>query len=640
MAIICRRLCALVLVLLVPVAIFPQLSFGANGENFDVIVVTATRIPTPVAQVASSISIVTADEIAARQYLTLPDVLKEAPGLNLVQTGGPGGQTSIFMRGTNSNHTKVLVDGIDVGDPSNLNGAFDFGHFPAADIARVEILRGPQSGLYGSDAIGGVINIVTKAGSGPAQFTISAEGGSFDTFNQTAGLSGSADGFHYSANIEHVHVGATPVTPLDLLAPGERRIDDYYDNLTGSTKLGWDISDHWDIGLVGRYTDSHLRLTGDNYLTAAPDTTQSHNNTQQYHGRLTVHGAAFDGALDQTFGVAYGHTKAYDTSPDYAESDTFGHRLKADWQGNIRLATDQTLVLGAEHQRDSISQPIEADTTINSGYAELQSKITSQFFSALSARYDTNSQFGDKVTYRVAPTYVIDATGTKIKASVGSGFKAPTLQELYVSYGPNSPANPNLKPESSLGYDVGIEQSLVENSVRVGITYFHNNIRNLISYFTNNITGIGMEINVGRSVTEGVESFLSYRPISSLVLRVDYTYTEALDETPFLIDFAPRELLRRPKQKFSARADWEPTSRWSINAALLYEGRWEDIGREDFTYLSAPGYTIVNLSTAYTLSDRWTVYGRVNNLLDRRYENPSGFLQPRVGAFAGIRAKF
>ena len=230
------------LILLAPVFCVAGLAKAEPTDLPDTIVVTATRIPTPEEQVASSITVVTADDIAARQLQTLPDVLKEVPGLNLVQTGGPGGQSSVFMRGTNSNHTKVLVDGIDVSDPSNPGGAFDFGQFLTQDIQKVEILRGPQSGLYGSDAVGGVINIITKSGSGPAQFNVGVEAGSFDTFNQTAALSGSLDQFHYSANVEHFHSGETPVTPLDLLAPGEQRIDDYYDILTTSTTLGFDVS--------------------------------------------------------------------------------------------------------------------------------------------------------------------------------------------------------------------------------------------------------------------------------------------------------------------------------------------------------------------------------------------------------------
>ncbi|HEY1314242.1 MAG TPA: TonB-dependent receptor, partial [Steroidobacteraceae bacterium] len=444
--------------LLLSVASIPLANIAASAADFeddpDTVVVTATRIPTPELEVASSISVVTADQIADRQIQTLPDLLKEVPGLNVVQAGGPGGQTSVFMRGTNSNHTKVLVDGIDVSDPSSPVGTFDFGQFLAQDIQKVEILRGPQSGLYGSDAIGGVINVITKSGSGPAQFNAAVEGGSFDTFNQTVGLSGSLERFHYAANIEHYHSGESPVTPLDLLAPGERRNDDYFDNLTGSTKLGFDVTDDFDLGLVARYTNSHLRITGeneDNFPVDFPDATQSENDTHQYYARATAHLKSFADALEQTLGVAYSNIKSFETGPDGPESDFFGARVKIDWQGVIRLAADEKLVLGAEHQRDEMTVPISASTTIDSGYAELQSSFADSLFNTISVRYDDNDRFGGKVTYRVAPAYVIPDTGTKFKASVGTGFKAPTLSQMFQNFPDfNFYANPDLKPESSV----------------------------------------------------------------------------------------------------------------------------------------------------------------------------------------------
>src|SRR6202789_1014690 len=223
--------------------VFGAATAAFADDNAETIVVTATRVPTPESQIASSITVITAGDIAAKALDTLPDVLAEGPGLNVVQTGGPGGQTAVFTEGMNSNDVKVLVDGIDVSDVSSPTDTFDFGQFLTPDIAKIEILRGPQSGLYGSDAIGGVINIITKSGEGPAQFTAGIEGGSFDTFNQTAGVSGSEDGFHYPANFEHFYSGATPVTPENILAPGEVRNDDRYDNVTASTKLGYDVTD-------------------------------------------------------------------------------------------------------------------------------------------------------------------------------------------------------------------------------------------------------------------------------------------------------------------------------------------------------------------------------------------------------------
>jgi vitamin B12 transporter len=607
----------------------------ALEDSPDTIVVTATRIPTPEVQVASSISVITADEIAERQIRTLPDLLRQVPGLNVVQSGGPGGQTSVFTRGTNSNHTKVLVDGIDVSDPSSPAGTFDFGPFLTQDIQKVEVLRGPQSGLYGSDAIGGVINIITKSGSGPAQISVSAEAGSFDTFNQAAGLSGSVDRFHYAATIEHLHSGATPVTPLDLLAPGERRIDDYADNLTGSTKLGFDVTDHFDIGLVARYTDSHLRLTGENedsFPFDFPDSAQSANDTRQYYARATGHLVSFDGGLEQTLGVAFSDIKSYETSPEFPESDFFGERVKFDWQGNVRLAADELLVLGAEHQRDEMTVPISASTTIDSGYAELQSSFGGAFFDTLSVRYDENDRFGGKVTYRVAPAFIIQETGTKLKASVGTGFKAPTLSQLFQSF-PDFFffANPNLKPESSLGYDLGFEQAVLHDTVRFGATLYRNDIKNLIADNAEFTT----DVNIGRAVTEGVESFVSYHPIQELTFRADYTYTQATDE------ILHQELVRRPKHRGSLNSDWRATSRLSLSATVLSVGSWID-GNRDFSVprLTAPGYTTVNIAASYDLTNHLSLTGRINNLFDRHYENPVGFLQPSLGAFAGIKARF
>jgi vitamin B12 transporter len=596
------------------------------------IVVTATRIPTPALQVASSVTVVSAEEIASRQIRTLPDLLREVPGLNVVQSGGPGGQTSVFMRGTNANHTKVLIDGIDVGDPSSSNAAFDFGQLLTQDIQKVEVLRGPQSGLYGSDAVGGVINVITTSGNGPAQFNAGVEAGSFDTFNQTAGVSGSADQFHYSASFQHFHSGSTPVTPSDYLQPAQARINDYYDNLTGSTKLGFDVTDTFDLGLVARYTDSHLRFTGDNFdfFPTIPDTAQNESTTRQYYTRATAHLVSFGGVFEETLGAAYSNIKSFDASPDGpSETDNFGARVKFDWQGIVTLPANEKLVLGAEHQRDSITTPISASTNIDSGYLELQSSFWNSLYDTLAVRYDDNDRFGSKVTYRFAPAYLINDSGTKFKGSIGTGFKAPTLSEMFQSF-PDFGffANPNLRPETSLGWDLGIEQSL-GGAVMFGATYFHNSIKNLID------ANATTYLNIGRAVTDGVEGFAAYRPIQSLTFRFDYTYTQATDET------TQQELLRRPKNKESLITNWQATDRLSLSATVLSLSSWVDTNRDgSIPRLRAPGYTTVDLAGSFDLSSHWALTARVTNLLNRHYQNPDAFDQPTLGAFAGIKAKF
>jgi vitamin B12 transporter len=476
-----------------------------------------------------------------------------------------------------------------------------------------------------------VINIVTRGGAGPAQLSASAEGGSFNTFNQTGGAGGSAGGFHYSANVEHLHTGATPVTPLDLLLPGEKRNDDYYDNLTASTKLGYDIMEGLDVGLVARYTGAQLRVTDDDFSTfpSFPAAQQTHSSTAEYYARATGHLVSFGGLLDQTLGFAYTRKRTSILEPDSPETLATGERTKVDWQGALHLAPEHSLLLGAEHSRDRITDPLSASNNIDSGYVELQSQFSRTLYTAVNARYDRNDRFGSKITYRVAPTYLIALTGTKLKASVGSGFKAPTLSELFQDFPPFFFANPNLKPETSTGYDVGVEQGFASDGVRVGVTYYYNRIRNLITAAPNGIT----YANFGRAHADGVESFATYSPVKSLTLRADYTYTQAID------DGADQELVRRPKHKGTLSAAWQVTHVLSVDASVLTVGSWID-GNRDFSIprLVAPGYTVVNLASSYDLNAHITLFGRIDNLFDRHYQDPIGFLRPSLGAFAGIRA--
>jgi vitamin B12 transporter len=612
---------------------------ATDSEQLEQVVVTATRIPTPEDHIASSVTVITAAEIAAKQERTLYDVLKDVPGLNAVQVGGPGGQTSLFIRGTNSNHTKVFIDGIDVGDPSNSTASFDPGQLLTPDIERVEVLRGPQSGLYGADAIGGVINVITKSGAGPLKVSAGVEGGSFDTFNQAGSLSGQQGDFHYTANLAHLRVGATPVTPLELLDPGpppEQRIDDYYDNLTASTKLNYDVTRDFSLTLVGRYADTHLRTTGsDDFNFGFPDSEQSQSNATAYSGRVSGRLLSFDGFLEQTLGYAYTHFTTLSITPSAfgtSEVRNTGARNKVDWQGALKFSPTETVLLGAETERDEISDPISANSRINSGYAELQSQLGAGFFSALNVRYDDSDRFGSKVTYRIAPTYVITATGTQLRASLGTGFKPPTLSELFQDFPPFFFGNPSLKAETSTGYDAGIEQSWARGTVRVGATYFHNSISNLIT--TDPVTGTTYA-NVGHATTDGVESFIAYQPGKTLTLRLDYTYTEATD------DVLHQELLRRPKHKGTVQAMWQASDPLSVTATLLSVGSWVD-GSRDFSTprLEAPGYTVVDLAASYDFSAKLALFGRINNLFDRQYQEPIGFMKPGIGVVVGLRATF
>jgi vitamin B12 transporter len=598
--------------------------------------ITATRVPTPESEVGSSVTIITGDEIQSRQQRTLPEILQDVPGLVVVQTGGPGGTASVFMRGTNPDHTKVFIDGIDVGDPSALDGTFDFAHLLAGDIDRIEVLRGPQSGLYGSDAIGGVINIITKSGKGPPTLSASVEGGSFGTVNQTGGVSGSTDRFNYAADIAHYHVGGVQVTPGDLVPPGRTLNDDSYDNKTFSTKLGATIAENADVGFVFRYIDSAFDYTGDDFV--GPETARSLGTTQQLFTRGTAHLVLLDGALDQTLGISYTHHRARNDDPNPATlaggndpGTNSGGRVKFDGQGTLQLTKNQALVLGAEHEDDTDDNttPTHASVANSAGFVQLQSSFGDRLFNTLSLRYDGNSQFGGKLTYRAAPALLIPETGTRFKGSIGTGYKAPALSQLYDNFpGFNFFGNPGLRPETSLGWDVGFEQRLLDGRVRFGSTYFQNQIHDLITYNDAFTTFV----NIGRATTWGAESFVAYNPIASLTLRADHTYTVAQD------DIQHKELERRPRNKASLSAEWKATEAIVLSASLLYVGPRIDVSRSGAVPgLSNNGYTLVNLAGSYDIGHGVTAFGRINNLLDRHYQDPVGFLHPSFGVFAGVR---
>ena len=354
----------------------------------------------------------------------------------------------------------------------------------------------------------------------------------------------------------------------------------------------------------------------------------------EYFSRVTAHQILFHGFFEQILGIAYTSTSSEDFSPDDGQSVYGGDRIKVDWQGNLKFSDDEILVLGAEHERDELRVPQSVGISIDSGYAELQSTLIPDLFNSFALRYDSNSNFGDKLTFREAPAYVITATGTKLKASMGTGFKAPTLSELYQSFPPFFFANPKLRPETSTGYDAGFEQSLFDDHAQFGATWFHNDIKNLID---DNAT-FTQDINVDKAKTEGVEAFAAYRPIDTVDLRVDYTYTEATGTQPNNGIFN-QQLLRRPKNKLSGDVKWQATNVLSFDVNVLYVGPWEDINRETFADLNQPGYTTVSVAVNYDINDMFTVYGRVTNLFDEQYQDPNGFLRPGRGFFIGLKAR-
>jgi vitamin B12 transporter len=618
----------------------------------EIIVTSATLVATPLAQIPNSVTVITAEDMEQQQLRTVPDALKTVPGLNVVQSGGPGGLTSVFMRGTDSRHTKVLIDGVDVSDPSTVTRVFDLGQLLTAGIDRIEVLRGPQSGLYGADALGGVISITTRKGEGPAKVTGMVEGGSFGRFNQTASLSGSQDMFNYAFNIAHFQSPRTPTTPPELVPPGRRTNPDFNDNVTYSHRLGFDPNENLSFNWFARSTYSKLRFTGEdfNFFPSVPAELQSAQGINQLSTRGEAIWTLFDGRFKNYFGVNYTDHRTSRFSPDTGfgefRSRELGERVKYDWRGVANVMPGQTVVFGLERDRErldttsisgSFPDSHAASNGNSAGYIELQSEFQKRFFLVANVRHDINDAFGPHTTYRVAPAVIVPETETKLKGSYGTGFKAPTLTQLFVNF----PTflffgNPNLRPETSKGYDFGFEQPLFGNRARFGVTYFHNDVKDFISPVTIGIDpGSGFPItqydNVAQFESQGIEAFAMAAINAYWKVRADYTFTEVDAADAFA-------LLRKPKHKASATAVWTPTAQLTFATTLLYVSAWRDILRgNNSVHLNQPGYTVVNIAADYAVNQNVTAFARIDNLFNKHYQVPNGFQQTGFAIYGGVR---
>lgn len=617
----------------VVLAVLVQVAQAQNNLGtvaLPVIAVSPTTIATPLEQLGSSVTVFTQADIERTQRRTIPDLLNLVPGVHVVQNGTVGTQTSVFMRGSNSNHVKVLIDGVDIGDPSNPNGAVDFGFLTTADVERVEVLRGPQSGLYGANAIGGVISITTKKGSGPAKATGFIEGGSFKTFNQAAGLSGSHERFNYAFNASHLHKAAMPTTPGYMVPPGGRAFDNYYDNQTYSSRLGYDLSDQVTFNTYTRYTDGLLRYTNDDPATF-PGLTYSAQSTARskiFSGRIESVVKLFDDRFVNTVGANIANTDRTNVDPGSAMTTFKGRRDQYDWRGKFIVMPGQTVVAGVERQHESATTAdVNASTGNTGAFVELQSEFAQQLFVVANVRRDNHDAFGGHTTWRVSPAYIVPWTKTKLKASYGTGFKAPSLYQLYGVGSFGFRGNPLLTPETSRGYEYGFEQPMPDDRFRFGLTVWHNTIDNLID-FNNTFTSL---VNVSKAYTYGFEAFGAVTFSDVLSGRLDYTRTAAKNAVTGV------DLLRRPIDKLTLSAAWRPFERLTVSPSIIYLGPWRDVDRSTFAQRMTGGVTTANLAVDYKVDEWMTVFARADNIFNKIYENPLGWEQPGLAVYAGLR---
>src|SRR3954470_6698562 len=490
-------------------------SFALQSEaESQEIVVSATRIETPEEDSPATLDVIRAYDFEIKQTHRVADALREVPGVSVVQSGPPGSLTSVFTRGLRSEHTQVLLDGIPINQ--GLQGAFNFGDLTTDNIDRIEIVRGPQSTLYGPRALAGVIQIFTKRGEGAPTGEFSLEGGSNTTITGTLSSSGSANQFDYSAG-------------LSGLTTDNERPNNQYRLWSGIANLGWSPNEQLRLSTLVTYSLADLGLPNtifdprprDNFLTERwlvaphldykPVEWWQHRLIFSYDEERQVNDPNFDGFLPGTTFV--GPTRALFT------------RATIDYQNDLKPVSWLTLTSGffynevdAGQERPFVSQAFGPQATFISDYTEqtsvfVQASVTP--FKGLNlvagGRYDHFNQFGDVWTYRFAGSYLITKTDTHLHASVATGFSPPSAQDKI--FGNNFA----LEPEENLGWDIGVEQRFCQGRVMLGLTYFHNDLSNVIGF-----NGLFETLNLGAAVTQGIEAEFRVTPITDLTILATY----------------------------------------------------------------------------------------------------------------------
>lgn len=597
------------------------------------VVVTATRDEIPIEQVGSSITVVTAKEIELQQKQTVADVLRMVPGLD-VATNGSFGVTSVYMRGAKAEHTLVLMDGVEMNDPSHPNGGYNFANLTVQNIERIEILRGPQSTLYGSQAMGGVINLITKRGEGKPEASLSIEAGSHHTFQENANLSGSTRFMQYALDVSRLDTGGISAAN----SKNGNTENDLYQNSTVSARIGIAPTDNLDFDGMVRYTRSHTALDG--YpppLYSLSDVPGYYLTTDQLYVRGEANLSLFNNLWEQKLGVSLN-----DSRQDYSDSSYLnGQSVKADWQHILHINRLNDLTCGVEHKEDHAeSDGMErkhAHTT--SVYVQDHLKLFDRWFTTLGLRVDDHSSFGTEATYRLTTAYNVLETGTKIRGSYGTGFRSPSLYELYA---PALPmwgflgGEPDLKPEKSRGWDVGLEQSIPSIKTTIGLSWFSNTFKDMIRYTTDPLTWSSYYENAARAHARGAEITAALQPFENLQLKAAYTYTETEDDTIGSTTYG-KEWTYRPKHKYSIDTSYRFLQKGTINLGLIYVGnRYRDSSNTQ----KMGNYTLVNLAGSYDITKNLQLFGRIDNLFDREYEEVYGYGTPGISAYGGVKVSF
>ncbi len=617
------------------------------SSDTETIVVTATRTAQPAERTGESVSVITAADLASQQIDVVSDALAQTPGVAVVRNGGVGQLTTIGIRGAEAGQTLVLVDGIRLNDPSSPDDEALLGDLFVNNIDRIEVLRGPQSTLYGSDAIGGVVNVVTRlGGSTPVSVLASAEGGSFDTYHVNAAAYGTEGSLEYGAGANFFHTNGISSADSRYGNPET----DGYTNLGLTENARLHVGDQVSIDIRSYYTNTRYDFDA-NYpppfyqLSDSPD----YGTNMLALGYLGINAVFLNNRFHNRFALI-GSDSERKTYPAPGTADDFfalGGSQRVEYQGVFDVDQSNQATFGAESQTTTLATHSIYDFTsrtkgadrIDSVYGQWQSTLFDALTLTAGLRYDHDHAFGDHTSLKAAGAWRLLDGNTVLRANYGDGFKAPTLYELDSEY-----SNPvaMLSPETARGWEAGLDQFFLGGRIRMAATYFERLTRDQIDFFScfgpdsgpgcaqRYLVG-GYYYNVGRTRSEGIELEANAKLTDTLAAKLAYTDMTA-------INLADRtDLARRPRLMADASLFWTPTPELSLGGNIAFVGkRWDDAANS----VALSSNTLVNVFASYALTDTLELFGRIENAFGIRYEPVAGYGAPGRAFYAGIRARY
>ena len=604
-------------------AILPAAAFAQDAG--DDIVVTASGFEQPRSETGQAISVIDRDRLETLQATSISDAMRTLPSVAVATRGPVGSQTSVFIRGGNSSQTLVLVDGVRINDLSSPNAAFDFGALLTSNIDRVEVLRGPNSIIWGSQAIGGVVNVQSIAPTEAFAVRAGAEYGYADSMKGSVNLSGISGIFEGSVGGAYYRTDG-----ISALSGGTEK--DGYENAAANGRLKVNLSDAFSLDFRGYYNRGVIEY--DSPFGAGANALPVSRN-RQFVGYVGANLDLLDGRWRNR--VAYTRTDISRLGTDpvvfsFNNFDVKGTVDRAEYHGAFDVSDLVTLVFGAEHEQTFASTSFEgapadvARNKVTSGFAQLILRPVAGLTLTGGVRHDDYSDYGGQTTLGGNIAYTPNGGQTVLRATYGEGFRAPTLTEGQPPYG-----NLNLKPETARNFDLGVEHAFLDDKARVFTTYFNRRSTDLIAF---SFTSFQSE-NIDRVKTEGVEAGFALNPTDRLDIRASYSLVNAINRSAG-VNFGNR-LALRPQNSANVTVDWETPLGVALGGTVLMVGDSFDNASNT---VRLDGYVIAGVRASYPITDALEVYGRVDNLFDADYVVVQGYNSYGRNAAVGVRAKF